>query len=437
MSSPIDGGRGILARAALRAVAGRFIIPELPSRAADNTLAAVRGAVAVAGVGRRAVVNGAPRVRIDTTARLRDALAPVALAVLVGLRIAVVREDFLGARGPGRLVQVDGAVTHQSGTDLRHVAILVLRRTTLHSRRGERAVRAAGVRVRALAPRFQQASAAAARVVEEEARVALLAGVDDAVAAHGRVPGRLDVLVQALGPEVATTIFAREVAVDLEAPLVAELHARAVRVAGSHHRLHDVRPALVVAHAEEVAQLVRHDRRRDRDAARVLDDRARPGVHAEAVHPREARRRGGEVLATEKDARVDGHAQGAFEGRPLPGDADGERVEEARRRDLVARARAVAARGAIGRTPRAVHAVAAAPACRCRRCCRTRTRRSRGCAPRQVTCPIRTGTTRQFSLSPSYNRRARPRCGCRASRRRARPCAPRRRRRAERSASRR
>ena len=61
--------------------------------------------------------------------------------------------------------------------------------------------------------------------------------------------------------------------------------------------------------------------------ARVLDDGARPRVDAEAVHPREARRRGGEVLATEEDARVDGHAQGALEGRPLPGDVDGERIQ--------------------------------------------------------------------------------------------------------------
>ena len=73
---------------------------------------------------------------------------------------------------------------------------------------------------------------------------------------------------------------------------------------------------------------------------------ARPAVVEEKSSPRE------------EDARVDGHAQGALEGRPLPGDVDGERVEEARRRDLVARAR-VAARGAIGRTPRVVHPVAA------------------------------------------------------------------------------
>mmetsp|Transcript_19013 Transcript_19013/g.54331 ORF Transcript_19013/g.54331 Transcript_19013/m.54331 type:complete len:362 (-) Transcript_19013:238-1323(-) len=131
-----------------------------------------------------------------------------------------------------------------------------------------------------------------------------------------------------------------------------------MRFTRSHHRVHDVRPALVVAHAEEVAQLVRHDRRRDCDAARVLNHGTRPGVHAEAIHPREAGRRRGEVLAREEDARVDGHAQGALQRRPLPGDVDGERVQEAGRRDLVARAR-VAALGAIISAPRVVHPVAA------------------------------------------------------------------------------
>ena len=168
------------------------------------------------------------------------------------------------------------------------------------------------------------------------------------VAAYGRVPGRLDVVVQALGPKVTGTVFAGEVAVHLVPRLVAEC----------------LRPAV---------------------AASALDSswRCRRGI-LRSVH--EAPAVVEEKFARE-EARVDGQSP-AF-------------------RKLVARER--------GRT--AVVRVCAAST-------------QSGFPSRQVTCPIRTGTTRQFSLSPSYK----PALGVNVVHH---VRAPRRRRRAARTASRR